>query len=104
MKQVNEVPEVVGRAVARGRRKVAAHLVSPGPVKWVLHYREQLDVREAKAHHVLDELGRDLAVGERPMAILRGTGPRSKVHLIDRHRRTNRIGGSTRAEPGLVLP
>ena len=47
---VDELAEVVGRAVARRRGEVAGDLVAPRAAERVRHHRQQLDVREA---HVL---------------------------------------------------
>ena len=52
---VDEIHEVLRRAVARARREVAGHLVAPRAVERVLHDRHQLDVREAHALHVLGQ-------------------------------------------------
>ena len=84
VQRVDEEAEVVGRSVARGRRVVAGDLVAPRPVERVLHHRQQLDVREAERLHVLGEPRRDLAIGERAVAVLGHARPRAEVHLVDR--------------------
>ena len=61
VQHVDEVHEVLRRAVARARREVAGALVAPGAVERVLHDRHQLDVREAHALHVVGQHRGDLA-------------------------------------------
>ena len=41
--------------------------------------------------HVLGQLRRQLAVGERAVAVLGHAPPRAEVHLVDRHRRVERV-------------
>ncbi len=62
VERVDHRHQVLGRAVARGRREVAGDLVAPRAVERVLHQRHQLDVREAEVAHVLGELLAELAV------------------------------------------
>ena len=46
---VDQVHEVLRRAVAAGGSEVAGHLVSPGAVEGMLHHRHEFHVREAHA-------------------------------------------------------
>ena len=48
--------------------------------------------------HVLGERRRHLAVGERAVAVLGHAPPRAEVHLVDRHRRVERVA-LARASP-----
>ena len=85
VQRVDEVHEVLRRAVAAGRREVAGRLVAPRAVERVLHDRQELDVGEAH-----------LAARTRPAAApARGSvserlpssghaAPRAEVHLVDR--------------------
>src|SRR5204863_136512 len=50
---LDEVHEVLWRAVAGTRGEVAGDLVAPGAVEGVLHDRQQLDVREAELARVV---------------------------------------------------
>src|SRR5215469_17297806 len=54
MQIVDEKHEILGRAVASGRREITRGLISPGSVKRMLHDRQQLDVSEL---HALDVVG-----------------------------------------------
>ena len=49
MQFVDQIAQVVGTAVARGRRKVAADLVAPRAGERMLHHGQQLDMGEAHA-------------------------------------------------------
>ena len=53
VQMIDEVHEVLRRAVARGRREIAGGLVAPGSVERMLGDRHQLDVREAHVAHVV---------------------------------------------------
>ncbi len=61
---VDQIHEILRRAVARRGREVAGGLVSPGTVKGMLHHGQELDVREAHLIDVFGEARRGLAVGE----------------------------------------
>ena len=62
MQLVDEGHEVLRRAVAGGRRKVACHLVAPGSVERVFRQRHQLNVRKAHFLHIRDQLVAELVV------------------------------------------
>ena len=62
---VDQVHQVLRRAVAAGRREVAGRLVAPRAVERVLHHRQELDVREAELGDVVGQRLGQLAVGER---------------------------------------
>ena len=99
---VDEVHEVLRRAVARGRREVAGGLVAPGAVERVLGDRHQLHVREAG----LDRRGRPASAPARASSSMRPsrTAPRPDVHLVDRHRRVERVLRAARRHPFGVAP
>ena len=59
---IDEVHEVLGRAVARRGREISGGLVAPRPVERMLGDRHQLHVREAQVEHVVGELVGDVAV------------------------------------------
>ena len=83
---VDELAEVVGRAVERRRGEVPGHLVAPRALERVRHHGQELDVGEA---HVLDIRGQlvgELEVGQRPVAVERVQPPGAEVHLVDRDR------------------
>ena len=81
---VDERPQVVGRAVARGRGVVAGDLVTPRTGERVGHHRQQLDVGEAQVLRVGRELVGQLGVGERAVVLQRVQTPGAEVDLVDR--------------------
>ncbi len=102
VQDVDEVHEVLRRAVARGRREVAGRLVAPRAVERVLGDRQQLDVREAHVADVLGELVRDLAVGKVRVAFGRGATSRGAPRRSRSARRARSRRGappSTRRRP-----
>ena len=84
--RVDQVAEVVGRAVPRGGREVRAHLVAPRPGERMLGERHELDVAEAQPLDVLDQPRGDLAVGERAVALLEDARPGTEVDFVHRER------------------
>ena len=82
---VDEEAEVVGRAVARGRRVVAGHLIAPASRRTgAPSTGSSSTCVKPSAAHVLDEARRELAVAERAVALLGHARPRAEVHLVDR--------------------
>ena len=102
VQHVDEIHEILRRAVARGRREVAGRLVAPRAVERMLGDRHQLDVREAllaarsrrAARRFRDNVGSRL-----PLA-----APRAEMHLVDRDRRVERVAGAARRHPRVVAP
>ena len=101
---VDQVHEILRRAVARGGREVAGGLVSPGSVEGMLHHRQELDVREAQLADIFGEARRDFAIGERTIVIFGDAHPRTEMHFVDRLRRTQRVAGRTPLHPLVVVP
>ena len=83
---VDELAELVGRAVERRGRVVAGDLVAPRALERVRHHGQQLDVREAEVPHVCAQLVGQLDVGERAVALERVEPPGAEVDLVDRDR------------------
>ena len=104
VKRIDEVHEVLGRAVARRGREVARALVAPGAVKRMLHDRQQLDVREAHALAVLGELRREIAVAQNLRWVIRRAAPGTEMHLVDRPWRIERVAVLAVGHPGAVVP
>ena len=102
--RVDQEAEVVGGAVARGGREVRADLVAPRPGERVLGQWHELDVGEAEPLHVVDQPGRDLAIGERPVPLLHHAGPGAEVDLVDRHRRAAQVQRGPGGHPVAVAP
>src|SRR5215469_13099746 len=101
---VDQVHEILRRAVARGRSEVAGGLVSPGAVKRVLHHGQEFDVSESQLADVFGEAGCDFAIRERAVVFLGNTHPGAEVDFIDCLRGTQRIVLAAPADPLLVLP
>ena len=64
MSRVDEIAEIVGRAVTARHGKVARRLIPPRPVIGVLAKRHELDVGIVHLLDVADELIRHIAVRE----------------------------------------
>src|SRR5580704_13963777 len=83
MQAVDEIHQVLRRAVARGRREIARDLVSPGAVKRMLHDWQELDVREAHVERVIPELLRHFPIRERAAVFLGNAAPGTQVYFVD---------------------
>ena len=101
---VDEVHEVLRRAVARGRREVAGHLVAPGAVEGMLHHRQQLHVREAELGYVVGERVRQLAIAQVAVVLLSHTPPGADVQLVDRPGRGEGVAARAPLQPVGVVP
>ncbi len=101
---VDQGPEVVGGAEARRGGEVARHLVAPRRRVGVLAHGQQLDVGEALLGHVVDELGGQLPVGQRPVALLGDPPPGAQMDLVDRQRPVQGVGGPASLQPLVVAP
>ena len=99
---VDQRHQVLGCAVAGGRREVAGRLVPPRAVERVLHHRQQLDVGEAVGQHVVGERVGELGVGGEAATRRGDPAPRAEVHLVDRDRPGGRLGAPL--HPCLVGP
>ena len=71
MQPVDELFELRGRAVARGRREKSGILVAPRAVERVLRERKELDVRVAAVQQVGDEPVGELLIGKPAVCVLR---------------------------------
>src|SRR5215472_11122948 len=101
---VDEVHEILWRAVTRSRREVSRRLVSPGSVKGMLHDGEKFNVGESQLSHILRKPRRHFAVRERTVVFFRDAHPRAKVNLVDRLRRAQRVALGTLLHPLVVIP
>jgi hypothetical protein len=105
MARVDEEAEVVRRSEAARRGEVPRDLVAPRSLEGVLHYGQQLDVREAQRLDVGHQLGGQFAPAERSVALIGVAAPRSRVHLVDRERRVeHRPAPTARRHPHRVTP
>ena len=101
---VDEVTEVVGRAVPRRRCEVPGYLIAPRPVEGVLHHRQQFHVRKAHPPHMVHQPRRNFAIRHGPVALFGDTGPCAEVYFIDVHRLAHLVAGAARRHPRVVAP
>ena len=101
---VDEVHEVLRRAVARARREVTGHLIAPGAVERMLHHRQQLDVREAERAHVVGDGVRQLAIAQVTVALFGDASPRAEVQLVDRPGCAEGVDAGAPAQPVRIVP
>ena len=102
MHDFDEVHEILRRAIACGRREICGRLISPRSIERVLRYRHEFYVREAQGRSVFSERVRNLPV--RQHALIVAPPPRAQMHLVDRHRRIERIAAPALRHPGAVVP
>src|SRR5258708_23333668 len=72
---IEQITEVLRGSVGRGWRKVAGGLISPRAVEGMFHHRQEFNVGEAHAFHVIREARRGLAIGQRTVMFFRYTHP-----------------------------
>ncbi|KAF5032293.1 hypothetical protein DSECCO2_618810 [anaerobic digester metagenome] len=101
---IDEVHEVLRRAVPARGGEVTERLVAPGGVERVLHDREELDVREPGLKQVVHKFGRCLPVTQGPVLFLRYLPPRPEMHLVDGYRSIGRVLLLAAAHPPPVPP
>ena len=105
MQPVDHLHEVLGPAVAGGRREVPRRLIAPRAVEGVLRHRQQLDVGETVRQHVIGQRVCELGVGGETCPRYRYSAERPEVHLVDRHRAaglTGAVGHPRRVSPRVV--
>ena len=102
MQEVDQIHQVLRRSIARGRCEVAGCLVAPGAVERVLGQRQQLDMGESLLDDVLRERARDVPISWE--CVVLGAPPRSEVHFVDRHRRSETVAACALCHPGAVAP
>ena len=90
MEKVDEVHEVLGRAVPAGGSEIARGLIPPGTVKGVLHDGKELDVGKAQALDVAGQPRGQLPVGEGAVSLLGHPGPGTQVYLVNGEGRVQR--------------
>jgi hypothetical protein len=101
---IDEIHEVLRRAISRRGREIAGDLVAPRSVERVLHDGQDLDVREAERLDVRRQPRRQLAIAERAVVLLGHAHPRPEVDLVERQRRAQRVALFARPHPLLVAP
>jgi hypothetical protein len=101
---IDQVHQVLGRAVATGGGIVSCGLIAPGAIKRMLHERHEFDVREAQSSDVIGQSWSDLTIGQRAVPLLGHAHPRAEVHFIDGYRGLQRVMALTRSHPLLIPP
>ena len=104
MADIDEVFEVVGFAVAAGRREQAHWLVPPGAVERILVHRHQLDVGKPETLRIGHEIIGKFAIAQVAVALFRLALPRPQMNLVDGDRRIAVVMVSARPHPVPVLP
>src|SRR3989339_750535 len=56
MKLIDQVHEVLGRAISGGGCKISHCLVAPGTIKWMFHHRQKFNMGESHLLHVLNQV------------------------------------------------
>src|SRR5580704_15042205 len=72
---VDQIHEILRRAITRCWREVARGLISPGAEKWVFHHGEKFNVGESQLADILGETRRGFAVSQRTVVLLWNTHP-----------------------------
>jgi len=99
---IDKMAQLVRRAEAAGRRKIAGGLVAPRFVQRVLGDRQQLDMRVTHALDVGHKVGGQFAVGvEAPVGMAL---PRTGMHFIDIDRPMQPVPLRALFHPFVVLP
>ena len=84
MRLVDEILEVLRRAVAMCRRVIAGDLIAPRRVIRILHHRQQFNMRIAHVPYIGNQLLRKLAEGQDASILVPLPGPRMHLVNIDR--------------------
>ena len=103
VEMIHEVLEVVRRAEAAGRRKIAGDLIAPRRIERVLGDGQQLDMGVALLLHIGGQPLGQIAIGQVAVG-LGHAHPGTEVHLVDRHRAGQEIGLGPLRQPGGVAP
>ena len=101
---IDQVHEILRRAVARGGREVSSGLISPGTVEGMLHHGQELDVGEAQLSDIFGEARRGFAVGQRTIVLFWHPHPRAQMHLVNRLWCAKRVATGALLHPFTVVP
>ena len=94
VRALDEAREGLRRAEARGRCEQPQRLVAPGAVERVLGHRQQFQVREAHVAGVGHQGVGEFVPRQPAIAILGLAAPTARMHLVDAHRRIERVRGA----------
>src|SRR5581483_10463159 len=102
VQRVHQKLKIIRRPLPGRRRIKSRHLITPRRIKRVLGHRQKLHVREPHLLHVRNQLPRQFPVAERFRQ--RFLPPRAHVHLVNAHRRSQRILLAPALQPVRVAP
>src|ERR1700693_690735 len=104
MQVVDQIHEILWRAVARCGGEIASGLVSPGTIERMFHHRQEFHMSKSHALDILREPRRGLAVGQRTIVLLGNAHPGSQVDFIDGVRSSQRVASRTILHTVLITP
>src|SRR6266487_3788849 len=96
--------EVFGQSEPARGGEVAERLIAPRAAVRMLHYRQELDVRETRLSQMIWEISGSLSIRHPSIIVFRGPLPRAEMHLVDRPWRVERIFSGTVSHPFLIVP
>ena len=102
MQLVDEGHEVLRRAVAACRGKIARDLIAPAAVEGILHHGQQLHMGVAHLPDVGDQLVGQLGIVIGNLLVLQL--PAARVHLVDVHRAVDHVRLFLSSLPGIIVP
>src|SRR5713226_5579688 len=83
MQAVNEVHEILRRAVATRRSKVTSSLITPRTIEGVFRNGQKLHMRKTRLSDVFSQSTRHFAIGKRAVPLFGNTLPGTKMDLVD---------------------
>ena len=86
VKGIDQLHELLRRAIAARWREVSCKLVTPRSVERVFHDRHELDVCETKIFYITDKLGAHFGIGERTVIFFNLPSPTAEVNFVNRIR------------------
>ena len=104
MERVDQVHQVLRRAVSAGGREVAGGLVAPRREERVLGDRQELDVSKTHVAAIVGELRAEVAIAQRMIRWVCRAHPRAEMDLIDAHGRILRAPGLSGLHPLCIVP
>src|SRR5579885_2436033 len=103
VKLVDHETKIVGTAITRGWREIAADLVAPRSSKRMFHDRQKLDMSATNLLHVVAELHRHLPIAEAAISLLGHAPPRARMDFINCDRGSEQVAFAARRHPAFVV-
>ena len=75
---IDEIHEILRRAVIAGWGEVAGDLIAPGAEERMIHDRQKLHMGVSQPFQVVGQLRRQLAIGQRAITLVRPPAARSQ--------------------------